>query len=55
MINMHYNYIEVYEKENNGWHVIHSTWLFIRSMNMNFGVAKSIVEDPLPNHSQTNM
>jgi len=43
LIDMHYNCIEVYQKESNGWHVIHSTWSFIRPMDMNFGVAKSIV------------
>jgi hypothetical protein len=43
LIDMHYNCIEVYQKEEDGWHVIHSTWSFIRPMDMNFGEAKDIV------------
>lgn len=44
LINMKYNCIEVFQKEDNGeWHVIHSTWSFIRPMDMNFGKAKEIV------------
>lgn len=44
LIDMQYNCIELYQKEENGeWHVIHSTWSFIRPMDMNFGAAKEIV------------
>lgn len=44
LIDMAYNCIEIYQKEANGeWHVIHSTWSFVRPMDMNFGKAKEIV------------
>lgn len=43
LIDMHYNCIEVYKKEENAWKVVHSTWSFIRPMDMDFGHAKSIV------------
>lgn len=43
LIDMHYNCIEVYQKEETGWKVIHSTWSFIRPMDMNFNEAKDIV------------
>ncbi|WP_242270537.1 nuclear transport factor 2 family protein [Bacillus cereus group sp. BfR-BA-01425] len=43
LIDMHYNCIEVFQKEEDGWHVIHSTWSFIRPMDMDFGSAKVIV------------
>lgn len=44
LIDMQYNCIELFQKEENGeWHVIHSTWSFIRPMDMNFGTAKKIV------------
>ena len=43
LINMHYNCIEVYLKEGDEWHVIHSTWSFIRPMEMDFGDVKAIV------------
>ena len=43
LINMHYNCIEVYQKEEYGWRVIHSTWSFIRPMDMDFGKTKKIV------------
>lgn len=44
LIDMKYNCIEVYHKESNGeWHVIHSTWSFIRPMDMDFGTAEQIV------------
>ncbi|WP_409021625.1 nuclear transport factor 2 family protein [Dellaglioa sp. P0083] len=43
LIDMQYNCIEVYQKEEDGWKVIHSTWSFIRPMDMDFGKAKSIV------------
>ncbi len=44
LIDMEYNCIEVYQKEVDGeWHVIHSTWSFIRPMDKDFGPAKEIV------------
>lgn len=44
LIDMAYNCIEVYQKEADGkWRVIHSTWSFIRPMDMNFGKAKEVV------------
>lgn len=43
LINMKYNCIEVYKKEGNEWKVIHSTWSFIRPMDMDFNHVKSIV------------
>lgn len=44
LIDMEYNCIEVYQKEADGeWHVIHSTWSFIRPMDKDFGPAKEIV------------
>lgn len=44
LIKMTYNCIEVYKKEEDGqWRVIHSTWSFIRPMDMDFGKAKEIV------------
>ena len=44
LIDMEYNCIEVYHKEANGeWHVVHSTWSFIRPMDMNFGKAEEVV------------
>lgn len=44
LIDMEYNCIEVYQKEEDGvWRVIHSTWSFIRPMEKNFGKAKGIV------------
>lgn len=44
LINMAYNCIEVYQKEDNGeWHVIHSTWSFIRPMDHDFNRAKTVV------------
>ena len=44
LIDMAYNCIEVYHKETDGqWHVVHSTWSFIRPMNMNFGKAEQVV------------
>lgn len=42
LINMHYC-IEVYRKEAAGWRVIHSTWSFIRPMDMDFGTIKAVV------------
>lgn len=44
LIDMAYNCIEAYQKEENGeWHVIHSTWSFIRPMDRDFNRAKAIV------------
>lgn len=44
LIDMAYNCIEVYHKETDGqWHVVHSTWSFIRPMDMNFGKAEEVV------------
>lgn len=43
LIDMHYNCIEVYQKEESGWKVVHSTWSFIRPMDMNFATIESVV------------
>ena len=44
LIDMEYNCVEVFQKETNGeWHVIHSTWSFIRPMDKKFGMEKEIV------------
>ena len=44
LIDMKYNCIEVYHKEESGeWHVVHSTWSLIRPMDMDFGNAKEVV------------
>lgn len=44
LIDMKYNCIEVYHKDKSGeWHVVHSTWSFIRPMDMDFGTAKEVV------------
>ncbi len=44
LIDMAYNCIEVYHKEADGtWHVVHSTWSFIRPMDRNFGNAVQVV------------
>jgi hypothetical protein len=32
LIDMQYNCVEVFQKESDDWHVIHSTWSFIRPM-----------------------
>lgn len=40
---MQYNCIEVYQLEAGEWKVIHSTWSFIRPMDMDFNQAKEIV------------
>lgn len=40
---MRYNCIEVYEREGDDWKVVHSTWAFIRPMDMNFGQTKTLV------------
>ena len=39
-----YNVVEVFQKENdNEWRVIHSTWSFIRPMDINFNTFKRVV------------
>lgn len=44
LIDMQYNCIEVYQKEEDGqWRVIHSTWSFIRPMDKDFTPAKNVV------------
>ena len=44
LLDMQYNCIELYQKEESGeWHVVHSTWSFIRPMDMNFGTVKEVV------------
>lgn len=44
LIDMKYNCVEVYQREDDGvWRVIHSTWSFIRPMDMDFRPAKEIV------------
>lgn len=44
LIDMEYNCIEVFQKESNGkWHVIHSTWSFIRPMDKKFDTEKEVV------------
>ena len=44
LIDMKYNCIEVFHIESKGeWHVVHSTWSFIRPMDMDFGKAKQVV------------
>lgn len=44
LIDMEYNCIEVYQKEeDNEWHVIHSTWSFIRPMDKDFAPTEQIV------------
>lgn len=43
LIDMHYNCIEIYQKEESGWKVVHSTWSFIRPMDMTFDTIKSVV------------
>ena len=43
LINMHYNCIEVYQKEGDQWRVVHSTWSFITPLSNDFGDVKEIV------------
>ena len=43
LINIRYNCVEVFQKEGNEWRVIHSTWSFIRPMDMDFGYVKNVV------------
>lgn len=43
LIDMRYNCIEVFQYEEDGWHVVHSTWSIIRPMEMDFGKVKEMV------------
>ena len=43
LININYNCVEVFQKEDDDWHVIHSTWSVIRPMEMDFSAMKEIV------------
>lgn len=43
LVNIDYNCIEVFQQEENGWHVIHSTWSTIRPMDVDFSVFKAVV------------
>lgn len=44
LLDMKYNCIEIYQKEENGeWHVIHSTWSFIRPMDQKLPEDKNVV------------
>jgi hypothetical protein len=43
LIDMQYNCIELYRKEGAEWRIVHSTWSFIRPMDMDFGSAAEIV------------
>ncbi len=44
LIDMEYNCIEVFQKEEDGeWHVIHSTWSILRPMEKDFSKLKDIV------------
>jgi len=44
LIDVDYNCIEVFQKEDNGdWHVIHSTWSIIRPMDKDFSAFKEVV------------
>lgn len=43
LINVNYNCIEVFQQEEDGWHVIHSTWSIIRPMEMDFSGLKDII------------
>lgn len=40
MVDMKYNCVELYKKEDGKWQVVHSTWCFIRPMDMDFGTLK---------------
>lgn len=42
-IDMEYNVVEVFQKENDKWHVIHSTWSFICPMDKKFPDIDNIV------------
>lgn len=41
--NIQYNTVEVFQKEESGWRVIHSTWSIIRPMDMDFSAFKTVV------------
>lgn len=43
LIDMEYNVIEVFQKELDGWRVIHSTWSFIRPMDKQFPNINDVV------------
>lgn len=43
LIDVHYNCIEVFQKEADDWHVIHSTWSIKRPMEMDFSGMKELV------------
>lgn len=43
LIDINYNCIEVFQHEEDGWHVVHSTWSVIRPMEMDFSKVKEIV------------
>lgn len=43
LIDMEYNVIEVFQKEDENWRVIHSTWSFIRPMDKKFPQADAVV------------
>ena len=47
LLDMKYNCVEIYQQEDDEWHVIHSTWSFIRPMEMDFEAVKEIVWDDL--------
>ncbi|VUC78405.1 Uncharacterised protein [Raoultella terrigena] len=42
-IDMEYNVIEVFQKEDDNWRVIHSTWSFIRPMDKRFPQSEDII------------
>ncbi|MCR4471796.1 MULTISPECIES: nuclear transport factor 2 family protein [unclassified Burkholderia] len=42
LIDMEYNVVEVFQKEDDEWRVIHSTWSFIRPMDKTFSKGDSI-------------
>ncbi|MCB2360906.1 nuclear transport factor 2 family protein [Clostridium estertheticum] len=43
MIEMHYNVIEIFQKDASGWHVIHSTWALITPFSPNVKKPKVVV------------
>lgn len=43
LIDMEYNVVEVFQKKHAEWHVIHSTWSFIRPMDKKFPRIKNIL------------
>ena len=44
LIDMKYNVVELFQKEEDGqWRVVHSTWSFIRPMDMTFDTGQTIV------------